>query len=124
MLTWAGDSATSDGGVLRALYLGPEDANYRWTVVVAPGQSTVKLPALPESAAAFVPVESPFNFEEREIAFIEAAPLPSYALFRSQVGALLDLDFSLRGGALPAMPAEGVYRASFYSPYSGTSGAR
>jgi hypothetical protein len=118
VLAWTSSStAASDGGLVRVGFFGPEDANYDWTFVVAPGATTVTAPAMPPEAESFLPSAGdagPTSFRDPEVVFVEADVLPSYTAFRRQQGALVSLEQSIGGFSFPAMPQNGTYRATSY----------
>ncbi|MDF2691859.1 MAG: hypothetical protein K0S65_242 [Labilithrix sp.] len=119
VISWSPATAGTDGGLVRVRFLSAEDRFSTWTFVVPPGATTVTAPALPAEAANFVPMLNDAGadevFEEPEILFLEADVLPSYALFRSQQGALIDPYTSFYDLSFPAVPLNGTYRAAIYT---------
>lgn len=120
VLTWTASSslATTDGGVLRFRFDRPnEEAYFSWTVVVAPGATSVTIPALPPEAEAFAPPDGGTDQEPDyyalEAAFLEADVIPNYASFRRFEGAVPGIvDSSFGEFAFPIVPVDGTYRAT------------
>jgi hypothetical protein len=68
--------AGADFGVLRLLWVTPGGTgNGRWTVVLPPGTTSVKLPALPADAALFAPVAP---IDVRTVSFFDSSLIPGY----------------------------------------------
>ncbi len=123
VVQWTSDEPTSgaDGGIVQFRFNGPDDVSYAWTLVVPPGATKVTTPAMPPEAEAFLPYAADAGtestFSQPEVLFVEASTIPSYALFRGQQGTLLDyLGDVLPNESLPAMPLDGVYRWTSFSP--------
>lgn len=120
VITWTADGSTSgaNGGVVRLDYHGPEDANYRWTFVVAPGQTSVTAPAMPNNAWSFLPdadagAEPEYTLDT--IGFAASDRLNGYTLFRRQEGVVnLVPRFSF-----PTLPVDGLVRVTVRHPESG-----
>ncbi|MBX3220267.1 MAG: hypothetical protein KF795_07080 [Labilithrix sp.] len=111
--SWTASTEEADGGVVRTLFEG-SGASHRWSFVVPPGAVTVTAPAMPPEAASFLPTDDE-TIRAPDIVFIEAEALSSYAAFRREQGAFVDLTMSIAGFRLPAMPVDGVYRATTWT---------
>jgi hypothetical protein len=118
VVSWSATTGSFDGGLIRMWYYGAEEANYHWTFVVPPGSSSVTAPALPAEAASFLPTKDDAGatavFRDPQVLFLEADVLPSYAQFRTQQGAIVDLDQPL-DSSFPVVPVNGTFRASTYA---------
>jgi hypothetical protein len=118
---WTGNTTNTDGGIVRIQFNGTEEGIYRWTLVVPPGSSAVKAPALPTEAASFLPPEDASveeTYYDQYVVFVEADVLPSYKEFRQQQGSLVTLDRMNNFTAyleLPPMPVNGTFRATGWS---------
>jgi len=115
-VTWTSASplATAvDGGAVQLVFTGPQDANYSWTFMVAPGATSVKAPVLPAAAEAWLPVAdggAAVYRAQPEVIFFETDLVPSYAVFRQQPGVNVDQYIRNRGGA--ALPQNGTIRVT------------
>jgi len=124
VLSWtaAGALTSTDGGIVRVRFNGPEDADYFWTFVVPPGAATgtVTGPALPAAADAWLP---PVGAQEAyprtpDVLFVEADAIPSYAVFRAQQGTFLNLGIETNGvlqSLVPPLAQDGNLRMTAYS---------
>jgi hypothetical protein len=74
-LTSAAPLTGADGGIATLRWSNAQ-VNGSWTIVFPPGTTTIKVPALPADATAFVPAAGVLV---DELTFIEATQLPSYA---------------------------------------------
>jgi hypothetical protein len=113
VITWtaAGSTAGADGGIVRVRFLGPEDANYEWTIVVPPGQTSVTAPAMPNSAASFLPDADAGAgiFTVETIGFAESDLLNGYAPFRRQQGRVNLVPVY---SSMPPLPLDGNARVT------------
>jgi hypothetical protein len=111
-LTWTTDApiTAADGGFVRFLkYLGG-DVQLVWTLVVPPGATSVKAPALPAEADAWLPSgEATMNQSYMDVVFVESDQIPSYATFRKQQGTLFR---SSPFDSIPALPTGGTLSIS------------
>ncbi|HVJ88386.1 MAG TPA: hypothetical protein VM580_01195 [Labilithrix sp.] len=119
--SWTGNTANTDGGIVRIRFGGIDQGEYHWTLVVPPGSSTVKAPALPTEAASFLPAEDAIfgeTYATPHIVFVEADFLSSYKEFRQQQGSLVTMnrlnDFT-RSLTPPPMPVNGTVRATAWN---------
>lgn len=111
-MTWTTEAptASADGGLVRFMqYLGG-DMQLVWTFVVPAGATSVKAPALPAEADAWLPspdasVNNPFL----NVIFVESDVIPDYATFRRQQGTLFR---SSAFDSIPVMPANGTISIS------------
>jgi hypothetical protein len=118
LISWTAATTGTDGGLVRVRFVNAEDRYSTWTFVVPPGSSTITAPAFPAEAASLLPMQNDAGaedvFEDAQILFLEADVLPSYAPFRSQMGAIIGPYDSL-DQSFPAVPVNGTYRASIYA---------
>lgn len=112
VVSWEGSTASTDGGLVQFSFGGPDNFDYEWTFVVAPGTNSATAPAMPVEAEAFLPVDNDETFfGVPRVLFVEADVLPAYAAFRGQSVATFGAD--LHGGfSAPAFPANGTYRTT------------
>jgi hypothetical protein len=114
--TWtaAGSLGTTDGGVIKTVWLDGQDEHV-WTFVTNAAATKVKAPSLPASAAAWAPQPpdaGPTNFLVPEVVFAESALVTS-AQFRQGAGLVLTESVPL------ALPASGVARATMFRDNGG-----
>lgn len=114
VISWAGNTAQTDGGLARLHFFGP-DREHFWTFVVKPGATTVKAPALPAEAASFVP-DATADFAFPDVVYMESDLVADYAAFRGIQGALVGT-FEVEGYnfAIPPLPANGKIRATLHT---------
>ena len=75
-LTSTSALTSADGGIATFHWSSPiAQSSGSWTVVFPPSTTTLKLPALPADATAFVPTD---NVSIDEVIFLEATQLPGY----------------------------------------------
>ncbi len=112
-LTWTSEAALDsvDGGMVHTSWYDPvAQASQEWILVVPPGTTSVQLPALPDSLAAWRPgVDA--SPEAPALYFVEASAIAGYDFFRQHVGTFI---FYQTGRTfLPLMPlGEGDLRVT------------
>ncbi|MBX3188095.1 MAG: hypothetical protein KF819_13820 [Labilithrix sp.] len=82
-VTWTSASALTgaDAGAIELSWSlgGQGAASARWTFIVPPGTTTIKVPAVPADAPDFVPSEAQVRF----FGFVESTLLPNYAAVKA-----------------------------------------
>lgn len=113
--------ATSDGGSVAVEWADFRGDNRGWTLIVPPAAKSVKAPAMPATAAAWIPrgasdAGAPSNFSAPNVAFIEADVLPTYAAFRRDVGRLMPLSELNDRETRAVLPVNGTLKATSFRP--------
>ena len=114
VISWTGNTAGTDGGLVRVDFFGAEGGNYHWTFVVPPGSTSVTAPAMPAEADSFLPPATdagPEAFQWPELVFVEADVIPTYKEFRRMQGALAPAGTSF-AFSVPTLPLNGTYRTT------------
>lgn len=93
-VTWKGTTAAAKGGLARFSYFPPlSETPTRWTIVVAPGTTSVQAPALPAGTleGALPADDAGANTwqDDPEVVFADSDLLPDYATFRKLQGAII-----------------------------------
>lgn len=93
-IAWKGATTAAKGGVARFVFFPPaSESPTRWTIVVAPGATTVQAPALPAGTlAAALPADDAGAAawqDDPEIVFADSDLLADYAAFRKLQGVLV-----------------------------------
>lgn len=103
---------TADGGVVTIAFFTGQSAYFNWTFVVPPNATTVKAPAMPTEAEAWLPrAESTGeDFGLPRVLFVDADQIPNYKTFRQLRGKAVN-------GVSPdelVLPANGTVKATSY----------
>jgi hypothetical protein len=91
VLSWtsAGSLAATDGGHISLRWYDADDKPRGWTLLVAPGASSVKIPALPVTAATFVPGVGVTS--TAHVLFVESDAFADHDAFRRTGGRVMPL---------------------------------
>lgn len=109
--TSAAPLTSADGGFVRfMLYLGG-DSQLTWTMVVPPGATSVKGPALPAEADAWLPAGD-VGAAYLHVIFAESDLIPDYRAFRRQQGTMFRSDAF---DSIPTLPTNGTLKISRWS---------
>ena len=115
VLSWEGTTTETDGGLVRVWFSNETFFSNYWSVIVRPGSSTVTIPALPAEASEFMPYEES-TFGSPAVIFVESDQLPGYKELRTQQGLIFGaVEENAFGFRLPALPANGLYRATTWA---------
>lgn len=112
-VTSAASLGGADGGVATFHWSNSiAETSGSWTIVVPPSTTTIKIPALPGDAAAFVPEG---NVSIDDLIFIEATQLPGYKeLKRLPIQPNFGID--LGSNSSKPLPSPGTVRVSRWTP--------
>jgi len=112
VIAWTSASplSGSDGGHVT---LGWTDQGHEggWTFIVPPSATSVKAPALPAEAAAWLPTSGAFPETAGQLIFADVDSVPSYDVFRKGAGRAL-IGPGLFSGAL--LPQNGTLRTTTF----------
>lgn len=108
-LKWASSSslAATDGGHVSIRFFLDNAAIHGWTLLVAPNATSVKLPALPASAAAWAPAQN-MTINGPHVLFVESDAFADHDAFRRTAGRVMPLGttesygFTVRKTMLPS----------------------
>ncbi len=111
--------ATMDGGGIILSWYDQLENSGSWTFVVPPGAKTVKAPALPKSAAAWLPhgdndAGEGTTFESPVVIFAESDIIPDYAAFRKGVGLVIPLANGYQSEERAILPANGTLKMTSF----------
>jgi hypothetical protein len=104
-LGWTSEAslADTDGGVVRtSWYDGATQSSHEWILIVPPGATSVQLPALPDSLAAWRPGVDAAP-EAPSVYFVGVSAASGYDRFRQRVGAYIY--YQTARTLLPLLPA-------------------
>jgi hypothetical protein len=109
--------ASTDGGSIAIRWFDTRSDDRSWTFVVAPGATSVKAPAMPAAADAWLPHPAQdggaaSSFAAPEVTFVESDLLAGYKALRRDVGRLVPLEFVVGRDAHAVLPAAGTLRAT------------
>jgi hypothetical protein len=112
--------ASSDGGSIFISWFDNRDESNGWTFIVPPNVKTVKAPAMPASADAWLPNAiddggaGASNFSQPDIVFAESDLLPGYAAFRREIGRVIPTGETNQRDSRAVLPANGSLRTTSY----------
>lgn len=95
-LTWttaAPGLGSTDGGAVTIRWSNLDESNHGWTIVLPPSATDAKFPALPATAAAWLPPDpgdgGRLGLFQPELVFVESDLIPNADAFRQQAGIVL-----------------------------------
>jgi hypothetical protein len=116
---------STDGGSIFLSWFDSRENAGSWTLIVPPGATSVKAPAMPTSAEPWLPhgandAGPAVQFGEPTVVFADADIIPNYAAFRRQVGLVIPLLDSFSPDARAVLPSNGTLKlTSFQAPPPG-----
>jgi len=111
--------ATTDGGAVTVQWADLRTENKGWRLVVPPTAKSVKAPASPASAAAWLPSAGvdggpPSSLRDPEVTFVESDLLPGYAELRREAGRIILLGSDDGVATAAVLPANGTLKATSF----------